>query len=138
MSDVGSFRLSGTVAALRIVRSATPARGTPAPVNGKHKVVASESEGAFTATDLTNHVVACGTDLAIALVVIRPDLPDPAKVGLPKCDNSRSRLHWLSLRAPAWALIDISTKGMFADVAAGVEAAGSMPGVSPSIGGGKS
>ena len=77
---------------------------------------------AETAADIPNGIVGWGTQ-AIVLDVLRPDLPHPAKVELPKCDNSRSPLHWLSPRAPAWALIDVYTKGMPANVAASIEAA---------------
>jgi hypothetical protein len=88
---------------------------------------------AETAADLAKHIMACGTDQAIALGALRADLPDPANI------TTRAKLKDSSgaitrtrqfidypTGAPAWALIDFDTKGMPADVAASIEAAGGM------------
>ena len=88
---------------------------------------------AETAADLAEHIVACGTDQAIALGALRADLPNPAKITIPAKlkDNpgaiTRSR-DFIDYRpgAPAWALIDFDTKGMPASVGASIEAAGGM------------
>ena len=88
---------------------------------------------AETAADLAKHIMACGTDQAIALGSLRADLPDPAKITTQAKlkDNpgaiTRSR-DFINYRpgAPAWALIDFDTKGMPANVAASIEAAGGM------------
>ena len=55
---------------------------------------------AETAAELAQHIMACGTDQAIALGALKVD--------------------------PAWALIDFDTKDMPPNVAAGIEAAGGM------------
>ena len=86
---------------------------------------------AETAADLAKHIMACGTDEAIALGTLRDDLPHPVKVATAAKlrDNqgaiTRSR-DFIDYRpgAPAWALIDFDTKGMPSNVAAGIEAAG--------------
>ena len=86
-----------------------------------------------TAADLAKHIMACGTEQAIALGALRADLANPAKITtLAKLkDNpgaiTRSR-DFIDYRpgAPAWALIDFDTKGMPLNVAAGIEAAGGM------------
>jgi hypothetical protein len=88
---------------------------------------------AETAADLAQHIMACGTDQAIALGALRADLPNQAKITIPAKlkDNpgaiTRSR-DSIDYRpgAPAWALIDFDTKGMPASVAASIEAAGGM------------
>jgi hypothetical protein len=88
---------------------------------------------AETAADLAKHIMACGTEQAIALGALRADLANPAKITtLAKMkDNlgaiTRSR-DFIDYRpgAPAWALIDFDTKGMPANVAASIEAAGGM------------
>ena len=88
---------------------------------------------AETAADLAKHIMACGTDQAIALGALRADLPNPAKITTRAKlkDNpgaiTRSR-DFIDYRpgAPAWALIDFDTKGMPANVAASIEAAGGM------------
>ena len=88
---------------------------------------------AETAAALAKHIMACGTDQAIALGTLRNDLPNPVKVttAAKLRDNqgviTRSR-DFIDYRpgAPAWALIDFDTKGMPSDVAAGIEAAGGM------------
>jgi hypothetical protein len=88
---------------------------------------------AETAAELAKHIMACGTDQAIALGSLRADLSDPAKITIParlKDDPgaiTRSR-DFINYRpgAPAWALIDFDTKGMPANVAASIEAAGGM------------
>jgi hypothetical protein len=88
---------------------------------------------AETAANLAEHIIACGTDQAIALGALRADLPNPAKITIPAKlkDNpgaiTRSR-DFIDYRpgAPGWALIDFDTKGMPADVAASIEAAGGM------------
>ena len=88
---------------------------------------------AETAADLAEHIMACGTDQAIALGALRADLASPAKIAtLAKLkDNpgaiTRSR-DFIDYRpgTPAWALIDFDTKGMPANVAASIEAAGGM------------
>jgi hypothetical protein len=88
---------------------------------------------AETAADLAKHIMACGTDQAIALGALRADLPNPAKITT--CaklrDNqgaiTRSRAFIdYPAAAPAWALIDFDTKGMPPNVAASIEAAGGM------------
>ena len=88
---------------------------------------------AETAADLAKHIIACGTDQAIALGTLRNDLPNPAKiVTLAKLkDNSGAITRTREFidyppGAPAWALIDFDTKGMPPDVAASIEAAGGM------------
>jgi hypothetical protein len=88
---------------------------------------------AETAAHLAKHIMACGTDQAIALGTLRADLTSPAKITT--CaklkDNpgaiTRSR-DFIDYRPgmPAWALIDFDTKGMPANVAASIEAAGGM------------
>ena len=88
---------------------------------------------AETAADLAKHIMACGSDQAIALGALRADLPDPAKITTRAKlkDNpgaiTRSR-DFIDYRpgTPAWALIDFDTKGMPANVAASIEAAGGM------------
>jgi hypothetical protein len=55
---------------------------------------------AETAAELAQHIMACGTDQAVALGALKVD--------------------------PAWALIDFDTKDMPPNVAAGIEAAGGM------------
>jgi hypothetical protein len=86
---------------------------------------------AETAADLAEHIIACGTDQAIALGALRADLPNSANITIPAKlkDNpgaiTRSR-DFIDYRsgAPAWALIDFDTKGMPASVAASIEAVG--------------
>jgi hypothetical protein len=88
---------------------------------------------AETAADLAKHIMACGTDQAIALGALRADLPDPATITIPqKLENSpdaitRSRdfIDYCP-GTSAWALIDFDTKGMPANVATSIEAAGGM------------
>jgi hypothetical protein len=88
---------------------------------------------AETAADLAKHIMACGTEQAIALGALMADLPNPAKITTlaQLKDNpgaiARSR-DFIDYRpgAPAWALIDFDTKGMPLDVAASIEAAGGM------------
>jgi len=88
---------------------------------------------AETAADLAKHIMACGTEQAIALGALRADLANPAKITtLAKLKDNlgaipRSR-DFIDYRpgAPAWALIDFDTKGMPLNVAAGIEAAGGM------------
>jgi hypothetical protein len=88
---------------------------------------------AETAADLATLIMACGPDQAIALGALSSDIPSPAKVTIPAKlkDNAgaitRSRDFIDYCRgAPAWALIDFDTKGMPANVAASIEAAGGM------------
>src|SRR6516165_5720739 len=74
---------------------------------------------AETAADLAKHIMACGTEQAIALGALRADLASPAKITtLAKLKDSpdaitRSR-NFIDYRpgAPAWALIDFDNKGM--------------------------
>jgi hypothetical protein len=88
---------------------------------------------AETAADLAQHIMACGTDQTIALGVLRADLRDPAQITTSaKLKDSpgaitRSR-DFIDYRpgAPAWTLIDFDTKGMPANVATSIEAAGGM------------
>ena len=88
---------------------------------------------AETAADLAKHILACGSDQAIALGALRGDLSDPAKITTQARlkDNpgatTRSR-DSIDYRpgTPAWALIDFDTKGMPPNVAASIEAAGDM------------
>ena len=88
---------------------------------------------AETAADLAKHILACGSDQAIALGALRGDLSDPAKITTQARlkDNpgatTRSR-DFIDYRpgTPAWALIDFDTKGMPPNVAASIEAAGDM------------
>jgi hypothetical protein len=88
---------------------------------------------AETAADLAKHILACGSDQAIALGALRGDLSDPAKITTQARlkDNpgatTRSR-DSIDYRpgTPAWALIDFDTKGMPPNVAASIEAAGGM------------
>ena len=77
--------------------------------------------------------MACGTDQAIVLGALRADLPDPAQITTiaKSKDNpgaitrSRGFIDYCP-GAPAWALIDFDTKGMPANVATSIEAAGGM------------
>jgi hypothetical protein len=88
---------------------------------------------AETAAELAQHIMACGTDQAIALGVLRADLPNRAQITTSAKwkDNhgaiTRSR-DFIDYRpgAPAWALIDFDTKGMPPNVAASIEAGGDM------------
>ena len=88
---------------------------------------------AETAADLAKHIMACGTEQAIALGALRADLANPAKITtLAKLKDNlgaipRSR-DFIDYRpgAPAWALIDFDTKGMPPSVATGIEAAEGM------------
>ena len=88
---------------------------------------------AETAAELARHIMACGTGQAIALGALRADRPNPAQIttSAKLKDNpgaiTRSR-DFIDYRpgAPAWALIDFDTKGMPANVAASIEAAGGM------------
>jgi hypothetical protein len=88
---------------------------------------------AETAVDLAKHIMACGTDQAIALGAMRADLSNSAKITtrIKLQDNpgaiTRTR-DFIDYRpgGPGWALIDFDTKGMPADVAASVEAAGGV------------
>jgi hypothetical protein len=88
---------------------------------------------AETAADLAKHIMACGSDQAIALGSLRAGLPDPAQITTNASLNdnpgaiTRSR-EFIDYRsgAPAWALIDFDTKGMPTNVAATIEAAGGM------------
>jgi hypothetical protein len=88
---------------------------------------------AETAAVLAEHIMACGTDQAIALGALRTDLPNPVQITTSARlkDNpgaiTRSR-EFINYRsgAPAWALLDFDTKGMPANVAASIEAAGGM------------
>jgi hypothetical protein len=88
---------------------------------------------AETAADLAKHIMACGTDQAIALGALMADVPNPAQIttSAKSKDNpgaiTRSR-EFIDYRlgAPAWALIDFDTKGMPPNVAASIEAAGGM------------
>jgi hypothetical protein len=88
---------------------------------------------AETAAELAKHIMACGTDQAIALGTLRADLANQAKVTT-QANLKDSPGHITRSRefidyppgAPAWALIDFDTKGMPANVAASIEAAGGM------------
>jgi hypothetical protein len=87
---------------------------------------------AETAAELAQHIEACGTDQAIALGALKGDLPSPVQITTSARlkDNpgaiSRCR-EFIDYRpGPAWALIDFDTKGMPANVAASIEAAGGM------------
>ena len=88
---------------------------------------------AETAADLAKHIMACGSDQALALGALRADLPNPAKITT--CAKLRDNPGAITRSgdfidypagAPAWALIDFDTKGMPANVAASIEAAGGM------------
>ena len=88
---------------------------------------------AETAADLAKHIIACGADQAIALGALRADVPDPAQIttSAKLKDNpgaitrSRDFIDYCP-GAPAWTLIDFDTKGMPANVATSIEAAGGM------------
>jgi hypothetical protein len=88
---------------------------------------------AETAADLATLIMACGSDQAIALGALRSDISSPANITIPAKlkDNagaitrSRDFINYCP-GAPAWALIDFDTKGMPANVAASIEAAGGM------------
>jgi hypothetical protein len=88
---------------------------------------------AETAADLAKHIMACGTQQAIVLGALKPDLADPARITtLAKLKNNpnaitRSR-DFIDYRpgTPAWALIDFDTKGMPDNVACSIEAARGM------------
>jgi hypothetical protein len=88
---------------------------------------------AETAADLAKHIMACGTEQAIALGALRADLANLAKITtLAKLKDNLGAItrfrDFIDYRpgAPAWALIDFDTKGMPLDVAASIEAAGGM------------
>ena len=88
---------------------------------------------AVTAADLAKHIMDCGTDQAIALGALKSELPNPATITIPEKlkDNegaiTRSRKFIdYPQRGPAYALIDFDTKGMPADIATNIEAAGGM------------
>jgi hypothetical protein len=78
---------------------------------------------AETARDLSNHIMSCRSDQAIALGALMIGLPDSATITTDKKlrDNpgaiARSR-HFIDYRqgTPAWALIDFDTKGMPANI----------------------
>ena len=86
---------------------------------------------AETASELAKHIMSCRSDQAIALGALKKGLPDLVTVTTERKlkDNpgaiSRSR-QFIDYRqgTPAWALIDFDTKGMPANVAAAIEAAG--------------
>jgi hypothetical protein len=88
---------------------------------------------AETAAALAKHIVACGTDQAIALGTLRVDLPHPVAITIPErlkdspgaITRCRDFIDYCS-GTPAWALIDFDTKGMPANVATSIEAAGGM------------
>jgi hypothetical protein len=88
---------------------------------------------AETVADLTQHIIGCGTDRAIALGALNIDLPDRVKITTTARlkDNpgaitrSRDFINY-RLGTSAWVLIDFDTKGMPASVAANIEAAGGM------------
>ncbi|MCX7298081.1 MAG: hypothetical protein NTU64_14705 [Hyphomicrobiales bacterium] len=88
---------------------------------------------AETAGTLAEHIMACGSDQAIALGSLEAELPDLVTITVPrKMKDSpgaitRSR-KFISYRpgTSGWALIDFDTKGMPGNVAASIEAAGSM------------
>jgi hypothetical protein len=88
---------------------------------------------AETAADLANHIMACGSDQAIALGTLEADLSSPAQVmtRAKLAENpgaiTRSR-DFIDYRpgAPAWALIDFDIRDMPPNVAASIEAAGGM------------
>ena len=88
---------------------------------------------AATASDLAKIISSCSSDSAIALGALKDGLPYPVPITVPKKikDNpgsiTRSR-EFIDYRPgiPAWALIDFDTKGMPAEVAGRVEAAGGM------------
>jgi hypothetical protein len=88
---------------------------------------------AETAAGLAKHIVACGTDQAIALGALRVDLPDSVTITVPErlkdspgaITRSRDFIDYCH-GAPAWALIDFDTKGMPANVDTSIEAAGGM------------
>jgi hypothetical protein len=87
---------------------------------------------AVTAADLAKHIMDCGTDQAIALGALKSEIPNPATITIPEKlkDNpgaiARSRKFIDYRQGPAWALIDFDTKGMPANVASSIEAAGGM------------
>jgi hypothetical protein len=88
---------------------------------------------AETATDLAEHIMACGTEQAIALGALRADLASPAKITTvaklkdnpDAITRSRDFIDYCP-GTPAWALIDFDTKGMPDNVASSIEAAGGM------------
>ena len=88
---------------------------------------------AETASELAEHIVSCGSDQAIALGALKTELPDLVTITTERKlkDSpgaiSRSR-QFIDYRqeTPAWALIDFDTKGMPANVAAAIEAAGGV------------
>jgi hypothetical protein len=78
---------------------------------------------AETAADLAKHIVACGTDQAIALGALRPDLSNPAKI------TTRAKLKDSSgaiTRTRDFVDYPAGAPGMPANVAASIEAAGGM------------
>ena len=85
-----------------------------------------------TAADLAKHIMACGTEQAIALGALRADLASPAKIttiaklkdNLGAITRSRDFIDYCP--GTAWALIDFDTKGMPDNVASSIEAAGGM------------
>ena len=88
---------------------------------------------AETAADLAKHIVACGSDQALALGALRADLPHTARItsSAKLKDNPGAITRTRDFidyppGVPAWALIDFDTKGMPANVAASIEAAGGM------------
>jgi hypothetical protein len=88
---------------------------------------------AETAADLAKHIMACGTDQAIALGAMRADIANSAKITTrakvgdsPGAITRTREFIDYPQGAPAWALIDFDTKGMPVDVAASIEAAGGM------------
>ena len=93
----------------------------------------AERARAETADDLVKHIVACGSDQALALGALKAGLPDLVTITTErKLKNSpgaisRSR-QYIDYRkeAPAWALIDFDAKGMPARVATALEAAGGV------------
>jgi hypothetical protein len=88
---------------------------------------------AETAADLAKHITACDTEQAIALGALRADLASPAEITThaklkdnpDAITRSRDFINYCP-GTPAWALIDFDTKGMPANVAASIEAAGGM------------
>lgn len=111
-------------------------------VNGKLRSDGSEcrmmtgtAARAFTGTAsaLAQLIVSCGSNQAIALGRLRPDLPDSVDVTIPRrldqhpgaITRSRAYIDYQH-GTPAWCLIDFDSKAMPDEVKARIDAAGGM------------
>jgi hypothetical protein len=88
---------------------------------------------AETAGDFAKHIMSCGSDQALTLGALKTGLPDLVRITTERklkehpgaIARTREFIDYIS-GSPGWALIDFDTKGMPANVAATIEAAGGV------------